>query len=1520
MDSKYRTYDAAVIKPIKEIEFDILSNHEIRAMSSLADTHGVEFPDLYDKQEPKRGGLIDQRMGGQGNNICATCQLDGKYCDGHPAHIDLAEPVFNILYYQYLTSIIECFCLGCSHLLVSKETDKLKQALAIKSKRNRFLRIYELVSKTKFCNNDNCGLRVSKIRVDIKKATSAITVYAETETLDADDKGGADKKKQRIILTPEIISEMLDNISDEDCRIIGMDPSRSRPSDMIHKIFHVPPVHVRPSLRNTGGLSVEDCLTHKLADIIKANTRINKQKETNNENSNKYSKDHAHLLQYHCATYYDPNIISVPKADGKGTQFKPLVDRYKGKPGRIRGNIQGKRGNFNARTVITPDQTIASNQIGVPIKIAMNVTFPEFVTEYNYDRLTQLVRNGPDKYPGANFVYKTSNMQTTNKQLYLKPIKETVVLQYGDIVERHLQDGDVVLVNRQPTLHKQSMMGHRIVVIHDESLLTFRLSLSVTTPYAADFDGDEMNIHIPQSIQTQIELEEITDVKKQIIMPAKSVTIYGLVQDGLLGTYNLTDDRTKINWRDAMNIMSYTTFDDFSKFEKNKEYTGSELFSMIVPPRVTMRIGEVDIKNGDLVRGRVNNSVIGAKKKNNLLHYIWDEYGEDATINFIDNCQKLSDNFNLWNGFTVSAKDSQVPLKTKIEIEKYIEDVINKVNIDITNIENNPGYMNVENFESKIREDINVVRDDVSKIALGSVGKDNNFNVMMTSGSKGGLNNLGQMIGCVGFQDFEGGLMPKMYNDRTLCYFHEHDDRAKSRGLCYNSFMDGLSYSEFCYHTKACRAALITTVVKTSDAGYANRKLGKTMEDVMIKYDGTARIANNQIIQLNYGGNSNDTTMQYEYKIGMVEMNNETLENNFKFTDSELKDYSNFSSQDNDQMYATIKNLRDSLRHNAVRSKLNYMTIGNSYMLPVNIARIISSLSSSNSNSKSKPKSNKKVSPKYIIDSIENLLSINETPLVKVPRSMCQNMPRLAIEDDSVSKSVFRVALYDALSPKIVNEKHKISKEIFDSIIDEIKTCFNDNIVEPGEMVGIIAAGALGEAVTQTTISTFHHSGIASLTHSTVGVPRINELIGATKNPKTPQMFIYLNKSSRNSRDIAHRIASYLEKTTFGNVYKKIDVYYDPNPSATGGFMEEDGMTEPFYSRKLTRNSCQTSIDNLPWLFKVQIDKEKMLEKNVTLMDIKSKFCMWWDRRHVNTKKKKEKSSLLKKLTSFAMLSNSDNDTQPIIHIRFNAKDQDKNDLKNKTKSSSKFDRRTLVDFVELIEKFKLKGIDSINRINAVSKERYIDAADGNSMKIGEEYVIYTAGVNLNDIRYITGIDLYRTYSNDIIETLKTFGIEFARNRILTEFLKAYENAGNTGINPQHISILVDIMCYGGTVISADRHGMMKANIDPLTKASFEKSIDVLTSAAVFGDIDRMQGVSSRIYIGSVFKGGTGYCELVLDTQMIQNSEYVEKTEMSESGYVGAADKGLGTSNNIAINTIANAIINGKVDDEIFIP
>ncbi len=329
-----------------------------------------------------------------------------------------------------------------------------------------------------------------------------------------------------------------------------------------------------------------------------------------------------------------------------------------------------KRVNFSARTVITPDAAISINQLGIPIKVAMNLTFPEIVTPFNIDKLNKLVQNGRDKYPGANFVFPKSS-SNPNKQslpIELRYRKEKLDLQYGDIVERHLMDGDIVLLNRQPTLHKQSMMSHKIKVIDDPNLLTFRLSVTVTTPYNADFDGDEMNIFVPQTIQTQIELEEIASVKRQIISPAYSTPGIGIVQDGLIGAYNLTNLQNKINWRTVMNLISHTNIDNYNSIEK-KEYTGNEIFSMIIPEKINLKKDFINVKNGNIIEGFINKKMIGTGS-NNLIQLIWDEYGIEKTQQFLDNIQKLTNNFNMFNGFTVGIGDAIINNDIQIQINK----------------------------------------------------------------------------------------------------------------------------------------------------------------------------------------------------------------------------------------------------------------------------------------------------------------------------------------------------------------------------------------------------------------------------------------------------------------------------------------------------------------------------------------------------------------------------------------------------------------------------------------------------------------------------------------------------------------------------------------------------------------------------------------------------------------------------------------------------------------------------------
>ena len=1857
---------------IDKIEFTILGNKEIKNMSVLdKNTPGLVIPDLYDNTEPKKGGLIDQRMGITSNDLdCSTCGFSTNYCPGHFGHMDLAEPVYHMGFYDYLIKILRCVCPRCSKLLVYKNEDELMELLKNKRGKNRLIELKNLVKTVTYCQKQNygCGAPIPKIKPDIRKSTAIINIIAEYQTTNTTEEN-PDKKPTRENLTPEIVYNILKNISNKDCAIMGLDPKKNRPEDLIYTTFPVPPVPVRPSVRGDflASSTREDHLTIKLADILKANIRIIKHKENMNENTVKYFQDHISYLQFHVATYYDNESLNLPQSEQKGMVTKSLASRLKGKEGRIRNNLMGKRTDFSARTVITPDPTLSVNELGVPIAIATNITFPEIVTPYNIDYLSKLIRNGRDNYPGANFVIPVSIGDTQSKlPIDLRFRKEKIELRYGDIVERHMINGDIVLLNRQPTLHKQSMMGHRCRIIDNPNYCTFRLNPNVTTPYNADFDGDEMNIFCPQSIQAQIELEQIADVKLQIITPQSSAPIIGIVQDGLLGSYNLTIDSEIIDWRSMMNMLTSTDIEDLGKFKKNRTYTGKEVYSNIIPKKINLhkRDGDrviIDVKNGEIIEGNLDVNSIGVKKKNNLIQLIWDEYGVEETKKFIDNTTRLSNNFNLYHGFTVGIGDLNITEDIYKKMYQIFETKKLEVRHEITEVENNPDMMDEELFERSVKQKLDIIRDDISKLIMNNMKPTNNFKIMIDSGSKGKPIQIGQMGGCVGQQDFQGGRIPKNFNNRSLSYFFKNDDRAESRGFIEQSFLKGLNLTEFIFHHLTSREGLIDQTVKsvtadtlitiienskpkiikigdwidahllnaqlhnpdlihkeqkqnfellnvkdiyiptldsdgkvtwgavtaltrhdpnnhiyeittkagrkvkvpeskslliwnhqinkfeekltlqvklgdkvpimmklseppniikdvnisdydklilnkqnglfiglfvangeisleenyikfinnsdsvlqfikeyfesnnikyncvkkenkfttdiygysnklvnfinkfiiwfesekqfpdiaitapiefiiglidgyissngiiknnsiefisysekfidtftmllsrldifstksvvfdskqsttimltihnqwikifnkhihalindqsnakintivlnmndnndynddnddndykeqndvildeiisinkidvtdyqklydmtvpstsnfiitsglgvydTAESGYIQRKLVKSTEDFMIKYDGTVRNAVERIQQFIYGDSGIDTVRQYDYKFSIMEMSNTEIANKFKFTKDELKKFSNYTEKDNEEYYKNILKIRDHLRRTQIKASVNYLALNISYMLPVNMNRIIN-------NTKNSQDSSHIIlnDPVYIIKTIENILQTNKSRLYSMTEDEMNNPNSVKNADDLLSKTAFRYALYDSLAPRKCIQNYKLSKNQLDEIANKIITSFNKAVVEPGEMVGIIGAQSLGEPVTQMMLNSFHNSGVGGMGGANLGVPRIKEVLSLSKNPKEPVMIIYMDSNHRDKKDYVNKIASHIKFTTIKDLRNKIEIFYDPNPYQKDGFMDSDNVYNIFYAFQQSKTCCLNKIDGLPWLMRIEFDKEKLLTKEVSLLDIKSQYCVEWEKRYLDIKSlKREKRYILEKITQLAILTNTDNDNVPIMHIRF--------DMTN-------FNSTTLVDFMDMfVDDFKLKGMPDIDDIRggSATEERMIsfDNPDQSFDKL-TEYVIYTRGINMISIRNIIGIDLNRTYCNDIITTYEMFGIEAARNLIIREIVSVFACNGSA-VNYQHISIFGDLMTNVGTLTSIDRHGINKLDTDPFSRASFEKTVEQLVTAAIFNEIDHMKSVSSRIMAGLCIKGGTGLCNLILDKELLENSEY----------------------------------------------
>jgi DNA-directed RNA polymerase beta' subunit len=800
------------VEPIVGIQICVFSPEEIERRSVVEITNAG----TYEGTEPKIGGLFDPRMGVLDNGKeCRSCGQTNHKCPGHFGHFRLARPVYYIQFLPFVQNILSCVCIRCSKLLVDKN---FRKHYLKRRGEARYREVLTASKEIKRCGQeteDGCGAR----QPDRYVREGIARIVAEWE----DANGNGEKQKQS--LEVEYVLRLFRRITDEDVDFLGLNRFWCRPDWMICTVLPIPPPQVRPSVIQDNNQRSEDDLTHKLAEIIKTNnTYLQPRIEAGAAKS--VIDEWTNVLQYHVATLVDNQIPGVaPSAQRNGRPLKSIQQRLGSKEGRIRYNIQGKRVEFSARSVITPDPNISIAELGVPEKIAMNLTFPERVTKFtnehrgNLDKLYKLIRNGPNTYPGAKTIRHADGRITSLRHVNTKEL----VLREGDIVNRHLMDGDVVLFNRQPTLHRMSMMGHKVKVLKGK---TFRLNVSVTAPYNADFDGDEMNMHCPQSYEAATELEEIAAVPHQILRPRDGLPVIGIVQDTLVGSYRITRDHVTLNRREFMNLMMWNRrFDGTIPEPKgdNGKWTGRQVLSQLLPP-INLEMNnsskrKVVIRDGEILEGQFDKGIF-SKASKGIIHMTYKDYGSKETVDMIDALQNTMEQFLVYNGFSVGISDLIADASTKDEMNKKIKDTKSDVETLLLQIhqdlfDNNTGKSNQAEFEDKVFGTLNKATEGAGESGQASLANENRMTAMVRAGSKGGPINIAQMIACVGQQNIEGKRIPNGFEDRTLPHFKKYDDGAEARGFIENSFIAGLTPTEFFFHAMSGREGLIDTAVKS---------------------------------------------------------------------------------------------------------------------------------------------------------------------------------------------------------------------------------------------------------------------------------------------------------------------------------------------------------------------------------------------------------------------------------------------------------------------------------------------------------------------------------------------------------------------------------------------------------------------------------------------------------------------------------------------------------------------------------
>jgi len=844
----------ATPKRVKQIKFGLISPKEFRKMSVTR----VITADTYDDDGfPIEMGLMDTKLGVIDPGLrCKTCGGRAGECPGHFGHIELVAPVIHVGFAKLIRKVLRATCRKCSALLLDPKQKKeniekirtlKKMGQSIEDVVNEVFKEARKAGKCQYCGEVQQEIKFEKP-----------TTYIE------------DGHK----LMPTDIRSRLEKITDEDIEVIGMNPQNARPEWIIFTVLPVPPVTMRPSITLESGQRSEDDLTHKLVDIIRINQRFQENREAGAPQL--IIEDLWELLQYHVTTFIDNAVSGVPPARHRsGRPLKTLSQRLKGKEGRFRGSLSGKRVNFSARTVISPDPNLKIFEVGIPLAIAKELTIMMHVTPRNFGEVKEYVRRGPDNHPGANYIVRADGRRLKVTDKNCAELADLVEL--GWKIDRQLKDGDIVLFNRQPSLHRMSIMAHEIKVLPHK---TFRLNPAVCPPYNADFDGDEMNLHVPQTEDARAEAKILMHVRENILSPRFGGPIIGGIHDHISGLFLLTNSKEKINKEDSLELLAKSEIRELPEpagKENGKPYwTGKQIFSRILPKGLNLQFkaeicehcdvckgfdcehdAYVVIKDGVLEKGSIDEKAVGAFKSV-ILDKLIKEFNPELACKFIDDATRLSIRSITRTGFSFGIDDEYVPVEAQNQISEVLNLAKDKVEKLILayqagELEQLPGRTIRETLEMEIMKELSRARDATGDIAGRHLGMDNSAVIMARSGARGSMLNLTQMAACVGQQAVRGERIQRGYAGRTLSHFDKGDLGAEAHGFVKASYKSGLSPTEYFFHAIGGREGLVDTAVRTSQSGYLQRRLVNALQDLEVKYDGTVRDTRNMVIQFKYG-------------------------------------------------------------------------------------------------------------------------------------------------------------------------------------------------------------------------------------------------------------------------------------------------------------------------------------------------------------------------------------------------------------------------------------------------------------------------------------------------------------------------------------------------------------------------------------------------------------------------------------------------------------------------------------------
>jgi DNA-directed RNA polymerase II subunit RPB1 len=1382
---RYSLTDAPPVRP-RRLRFGLLSADEIAKMAVCKVTETM----LYYRGLPASGGLLDPLMGTvDRRHKCASCLRDPQTCQGHPGYLQLSFPCYHIGYMETVLKILRSTCFGCTRVCVSDET---ADAMTGNSGKTRMGLVHHSTRTQRKC--PHCDM-----------PRPIVTRVPFGFSLEWPEGAVWESEEERDYCTQQFTARdalsILENLSDEDIVLLGLDPVLSHPKNMIFQNLVVPPVCTRPAIYTSEGSRSrgQNDLTVRLLEILKRSNDVGVGLASHTWRSLPPAEltqdlcERIYRLQYEVFMLINSNSrIQKPPGMGRGgsnVNAKCLQLRLRGKEGRVRGNLMGKRVNQSARCVISPDAYFDPDRVGVPYKIAKILTVPETVNNINICALSERVRLGAQHLHGANTILH-SNGDVTDL-VYCRD-RSSIVLRPGDVVERHLDNGDSVIFNRQPSLHMHGMLCHKVRLMPGH---TFRLSLVCSGQYNADFDGDEMNLHVPQSKTAIAECATLMSIGQKCIGAQSNKPMMGIVQDSLLGCHKLSHVDCFFDHSHVCRLLGvlrhrFTTTLPLPAVEVRppegttvRLWTGKQVFSAVLPPALHLYAdlpgtGEVHdrdlpvvVHSGQLLCGVLRKAHVGTGA-GGIVDVIAREHGGNACLRFMGDTQRLTHAFLLQRAHHVGIDDVMLSAEGHAQVTERLQKATRLCEEIQREMCGAPTDV-AQTGEDAILRILSKTLQQTGGIVNEHMDDTNAIRCMVSgANSKGSFINLSQICAALGQQSLEGRRIVADKGTRTLPCFAHNDLSLASRGMVFNSFALGLSPSELFYHAIGGREGLVDTAVKTSQTGYLQRRMNKGMEDTTIHPDGTLRNSMKEIVSFKWGSDGLHPSRLERAKLNLLVEGEASIRARMSAEESAV----------------------------AIAARGRILTVKTHVLVAEFDPRVLLPFH-----------------PRRLAHTVRR----HANPEDPVGEAAASAAVLGLVRDDSMC-DVVRAALLDVLCSTAAGG---MDRKAHATLLSQIEARIVEARAPVGESVGCIAAQSVGEPTTQLTLNTFHTAGCAEK-NVTLGLPRVKELIDASKSPKTPCTTVRFRSPYARNRAFVEYMAQTLPLTRLGDVVRKTAVVHDPDRDST--CVPEDEWMVRCESRLGNAGDDDSSV----FVVRLELDQETMRARQLTPPMVRR--------------------MLTERLSGNAVVASSEaNAVDWAVRVRFSSVAG-----MVKAGSLSRDQEAILVHRAMnvLLDTMVLSGHPDLNGVDVAEE------------KTGE-FVLHVYGSVLLDCVALAPVDWARTTSNDVWEIYHTLGIE-ACAHVLFEQLKTVLSFDGGYIDDRHITVIVDSMCRGGNgIMPLNRHGINRTDQSPLMRCSFEETSDVLFDAALQAETENALCVTTSIMTGQLAQVGTGTAQVLFPSK-----------------------------------------------------